>query len=408
MPPPKSPSAESRPSTRLASVTVGSVAAAAVAGGARNGAGAFGPDLHQPIAVEPGDGAAAGADRIDVDAGEPGGIALDPALIRHVGVAVADQADVGAGAAHVEGDDVRGIGELGRVDGADDAGRGPREGRSDRQLAGPGGRHQSARRLVDAEAGGGCCLSNRGLEGGHVAGHHRLQVGVQHRGQEALILAELGLHLRGDGDRQVGQGVAQRLLDAPLVVRIDEGEQEADGTGLGPAGDDRAGQPVDLCIRHLQPYRAVRQHPFRHLEPVLARHQGGRIVLLEVEHVGTDLPADLQEVAEALGGDQQDLAAAALDQGVRGDRAAVRETRDLPEVDALTLGHGLEALQDRAGGIVRCRRGLVHREGTACIVEGVEIGEGAADIDPDDPGHSRSPLTCLAVRSCSSGGDRPA
>ena len=42
-------------------------AAAAVAGRARLRAGALRPDLQQPVAVEPGDRAAAGADRIDVE-----------------------------------------------------------------------------------------------------------------------------------------------------------------------------------------------------------------------------------------------------------------------------------------------------------------------------------------------------
>ena len=54
------------------------LATAAVAGRARLRARALRADLHQPVAVEPGDRAAAGADRIDVERGEPRRIALDP------------------------------------------------------------------------------------------------------------------------------------------------------------------------------------------------------------------------------------------------------------------------------------------------------------------------------------------
>ena len=62
-----SASALMRPSTRLASVTVGSVAAPAVADRAGIGAGAARPDLQRADFVEPGDAAAAGADLDDVD-----------------------------------------------------------------------------------------------------------------------------------------------------------------------------------------------------------------------------------------------------------------------------------------------------------------------------------------------------
>ena len=51
----------------------GLCAAAAVAGRARLRARALRADLHQPVAVEPGDRAAAGADRVDVERGSRAG-----------------------------------------------------------------------------------------------------------------------------------------------------------------------------------------------------------------------------------------------------------------------------------------------------------------------------------------------
>ena len=65
--PPIGRSALIRPSTTLASVTVGRVAAGAVADRARHGARALRPDLQQPAGIHPRDRAAARADRGDLD-----------------------------------------------------------------------------------------------------------------------------------------------------------------------------------------------------------------------------------------------------------------------------------------------------------------------------------------------------
>ena len=113
MPPPISSSGR-RPSTRLASETVGSRAAPAVAGRPRHGAGAHGPDAHQAVAADMGDRPAAGADGVDVDGGETHGKARDAAAERHLRLAVAHEADVGRGAAHVEGDEIAAAGRARR------------------------------------------------------------------------------------------------------------------------------------------------------------------------------------------------------------------------------------------------------------------------------------------------------
>ena len=93
-------------------------AAAAVADGARLGARALGPDAQGAGAVHPGDGAAAGRDLGEIDhrhadrvagAVHPAvaaGAAADLVLGRRLVLAVADQARLGGGAAHVEGEQV--------------------------------------------------------------------------------------------------------------------------------------------------------------------------------------------------------------------------------------------------------------------------------------------------------------
>ena len=82
-------------------------AALVVTGGAGVGAGAARADPQGVAGVDPADRAAAGADRVDVDRGHADRLALDLDLAAHRGAAVFDQADVEAGAAHVDRDQVR-------------------------------------------------------------------------------------------------------------------------------------------------------------------------------------------------------------------------------------------------------------------------------------------------------------
>ena len=60
-------------------------------------------DLEQAVAVEPGDGAAAGSDRFDVHRREADGKAGHGTLEGDAGLEIPDQRDVGAGAPHVQG-----------------------------------------------------------------------------------------------------------------------------------------------------------------------------------------------------------------------------------------------------------------------------------------------------------------
>ena len=78
----------------------------AVAGRARVGARALRPHAQQAALVDPADGAAARADGDHVQHGPADAQAVDLALGGGEGLAVFDQGDVEAGAAHVAGDAV--------------------------------------------------------------------------------------------------------------------------------------------------------------------------------------------------------------------------------------------------------------------------------------------------------------
>ena len=68
---------------------------------------------------------AAGPDGVDVDRRQPHGEAGDAAAERHLGLAVADQADIRRGAAHVERDEIAAAGARAGSHGTHDARGGP-------------------------------------------------------------------------------------------------------------------------------------------------------------------------------------------------------------------------------------------------------------------------------------------
>ena len=103
--PPRS-AAGMRPSTRCASVTVGSLPAAAIAHRPRLGARAARPHGEPSRARHRRDAASARADRVDVHDGQLHREGPDHAVLGDLGPAVPDETDVRARPAHVDRDDV--------------------------------------------------------------------------------------------------------------------------------------------------------------------------------------------------------------------------------------------------------------------------------------------------------------
>src|SRR5205085_5821989 len=94
----------------------------AIAHRPRNRSRAARADLEMATGIKPGDRAAAGPDRVDVEHWRLDGIALQVHLTGQPGTAALDQRHVGRGAAHIEGNDVVVAGEPGNVRGSNHAG----------------------------------------------------------------------------------------------------------------------------------------------------------------------------------------------------------------------------------------------------------------------------------------------
>ena len=183
--------------------------AAPVAGRARIGAGALRPDA-QAARLEPGERAAAGADRVDVDERHQHGQALELGLGRDGRLAVDDEAEVERRAAHVDAEQVAPAGRAGERRAADRPADRPREQRLDRLAARASRGRDAAVRLHHVERARDVELAELALERAEVALDPRRDVGVQHRGRGALVLAPLAGDLVRERDRQLGELGAQQ------------------------------------------------------------------------------------------------------------------------------------------------------------------------------------------------------
>ena len=300
-----------------------------------------------------GDGAAAGADLDQLQGRDAHrqAAALDEAPLARdleaVGdrrLAVVDDAELGGGAAHVEGQHVRAAVAGAEVRGDQRAGRRARFQQLHRRALGlldigeaAVRQHQQQRRR-DAAAG-----DLRG-ERGQVALGQRLDVGVDDGRGGALVLADLRRHVDRGRQREIGEALGDELDRLPLVARVGVGVQEDDGER-----GDALGRQLGRGLQHGalvegRAHAAVDGHPLRHLQAPAARHQRRRLDDLDVVELVLALAPDLQRVAEALGGDEPGRRALALDQRIGEERRGMHHAAD--------VGGGNRALAPAAG---RCR-----------------------------------------------------
>ena len=115
---------------------------------------------------------------------------------------------------------------------------------------------------------------------------------------------------------------------------------------------------------------------FGYGQPVAPRHIRLDDILVGVPEVFLVGAPDLDDVAKALGRHHGGARQAARDQRVGRDRGAVREQRDLGEVNP-GLGNAAHDAVDR----IARRRGLLDADEAGRLVHDTDVGEGAADIN---------------------------
>ena len=224
-------------------------------------------------------------------------------LLVRAGVAVADQGDVARGAAHVEGQRQPRV-LLGRQPGrADHAAGGAAQDGPGGVLGGVRDRQHAAARLHDRRSRQARVGRPPG-QPAQVAAQQRRQVRVHGGRREALVLPDLGQHLARRAHVDAGQRLPQRRGHLRLVLRVGEREQQPH------APRPRPGRPAPprppARGRRVRTARRTPSGPHRsaHLVDALVGHQGRRVVDVQAVEVGAGLAAQLQHVAEPLGGDQ--------------------------------------------------------------------------------------------------------
>ena len=271
----------------------------------------------------------------------------------------------------------------------------PRDARRGRE---PGGRarEQLAHRLARGERGrGGPAVRQDDLELGvepgrecpEVARDARHQVGVGHRGGEALVLAHLRAQRRGAAHRDAE--AAERALEPALVGGLGIGVQQSHRHRLGYQAPHPSHRGAHRGGGERLEHPPAGSDPLAHPHAPRGGHQRLDAARRERIELRAVLAPDLEQVLEARGGHERDARALPLEQRVGRDRRAVPHSGPGPRRPAARARvcdpEPGQALEHRALGS-RGRRGELERH-DAPAREYHEIGEGAAGVDP---GRARS------------------
>ena len=347
----------------------------------------MGPDAQAPGAVDPRDAAAAGADRVDIHHRHAHRVAVDDAFRPDDGHAAPDERDVAAGAADVAGDEVFAPDRAPRRLAANHAGRRP--GKKEPHGTAPrhGRRGEPAARLHHLQRCAHAELGEIALHRGQVAVEHRLHVGVEGGDAGALVLAERGVDVAGEGNHHVGRHLGDHPRGLALVRRIGVGKEECDGDGVDLLFQQRRDGAAQRHGVERRDDPALRRDPLHHALAQMTGGQEHRRACLdrEVVDVAAIAAADLQHVGKAGGGQQAHLAALALEHRIGGHRGAVHDPADEAGRDAPLLAHRRQRLAHRCAR-VGLRGGNLEQADRALPVDADHIGERAADVDADGYG----------------------
>ena len=171
------------------------------------------------------DRTAACADRHHVDHGKRQRPFADAAMLGQPDLAILDQADIGAGAADIDGDDILDAAGRGRSPRPDHAGSRPRKRRQRRRLADGLGPGDAAIRLHQQKRRFNLLVGQPLFQPFDIGGDARHDGGIQNRGQRAFELAHHRQNIGRAGNGVVRQFFTQYFDHAFLVAGIGKGVQ---------------------------------------------------------------------------------------------------------------------------------------------------------------------------------------
>ncbi|MDW8207602.1 MAG: hypothetical protein RMJ43_07170 [Chloroherpetonaceae bacterium] len=356
----------------------GEVVSFAVGDGSGVGACAVGSDAEGSGGVDVCDGSSSGSDGVDVEHGDAEGDVAEGSGGSAGAVCVVEECDVGAGASHIEGDEVGEAGGASEVCGGDDTAGGSGERGGDGVCGGFGGGERASAGVHDAEGGGAGGVELL-LEVVEVSGHDGPDEGAGDGGGGAFVFAGFGRDV--GGERDVESVLCGDGADGAFVVRVEVCEEEADGEGLVSGGAEVLDEFGGLARVGWEEGVAPGVGAFGELEAVVEGEEGGVGLRVEGVEPGSVLPGDVEEVLESGGGEECGGRAAAFEEGVGGDGGSVDEGEACGEV---LCGAGfVEAVEEALRGVFGCGGAFVDVD-VAVGGEEDEVGEGASDVDSGD------------------------
>ena len=172
------------------------------------------------------------------------------------------------------------------------------------------------------------------------------------------------------------------LLDHQLVRRIGERVDQANRDRLDVLGEQRVDDALGIGkIERAFDVALVVDALIHHLAQV-AFDQRLRLGPGEIVEAGHPQCADLQHVAEALGGDEPDTRSLVLQDRIGCDGRAVADFIDRAAGQSGLGKQFGQAVDDGARVVVDARRHLLGVD-RAVRAENNDVGEGAADVDTD-------------------------
>ncbi len=239
----------------------------------------------------------------------------------------------------------------------------------------------------------------------HIARHRRPHGGIGDGGQGPLVFLHFGQDIGGDGDRQVGKDLGADRGHAPLMGVIDVAVDETDGDRLDALGLELFEPRPQRRLVDVAHHAAIRADALGRLDRAFQRRERLRLgpddpAGQPARHIG---PRDLQDLPVAFRDDKADPRPLALQHRIGGYRGAMEEPGDVPGRDAGLGADGLRAVDHGAGGVVGRGGQLAAPGATGLVLDGQNVGKGAADIDAQSVAHA------LFLSACGpAGGNAPA
>ena len=170
---------------------------------------------------------------------------------------------------------------------------------------------------------------------------------------------------------------------AALVLGVRIGVDEDDGDGLRARVDKLTRRGAHFAFIHRGADRAVGERALADLQPHVAVGDRDEVAP-QPPGAAPVAAAHLQHVAETARCDDADLRAAPLQQRVGADRGAMHDRALRGAAD-----RG-EAVEEALRLVAAPRGHLRGRERARGRIEAEQVGERAADVDPDDHAHARA------------------